>query len=160
MSETESTIQIRPGTAADVPALLDLWLRSVRATHAFLREEDIAFYHPLVRQALAGGFCCVITGNGGVPAGFMLLDGNMVEALFIDPDARGKGLGTRLLDKAWELQQPGTKLRVDVNEQNPAALAFYLARGFRRIGRSETDAAGKPFPLIHLEAANPDANKT
>jgi len=29
-------------------------------------------------------------------------------------------------------------------------LAFYLSKGFRRIGRSETDAMGRPFPILHL----------
>jgi putative acetyltransferase len=41
-------------------------------------------------------------------------------------------------------------LTVDVNEQNPEALAFYRACGFTVAGRSEVDDAGRPFPLLHL----------
>ncbi len=41
-------------------------------------------------------------------------------------------------------------LRVEVNEQNDAGLAFYLARGFSLVSRSETDRDGRPFPLLHL----------
>jgi putative acetyltransferase len=41
-------------------------------------------------------------------------------------------------------------LTVDVNEQNPEAVAFYLALGFHVVGRSATDAEGRPFPLLRL----------
>ncbi len=48
---------------------------------------------------------------------------------------------------------------VDVSEQATNVLPFYEARGFVRIGRSETDPQGRPYPLVHLryspqEAAN------
>jgi putative acetyltransferase len=41
-------------------------------------------------------------------------------------------------------------LTVDVNEQNPGALAFYLRMGFVARGRSERDGQGRPYPLLHL----------
>jgi hypothetical protein len=39
---------------------------------------------------------------------------------------------------------------VDVNEQNPQAMGFYLRMGFAVAGRSETDDVGRPFPILHL----------
>ena len=42
---------------------------------------------------------------------------------------------------------------VDVNEQNPQALGFYLRLGFVRHGRSPVDGSGKPFPILHLRLA-------
>ncbi|MFU6774762.1 GNAT family N-acetyltransferase, partial [Pseudomonas aeruginosa] len=41
-------------------------------------------------------------------------------------------------------------LSVDVNEQNPQACGFYRHYGFRQTGRSATDSAGRPFPLLHM----------
>jgi putative acetyltransferase len=41
-------------------------------------------------------------------------------------------------------------LRVDVNEGNPGALAFYRRLGFTQTGRSPLDGAGRPYPLLHL----------
>jgi len=41
--------------------------------------------------------------------------------------------------------------RLDVNEQNPQALGFYLHEGFEVIGRSETDGLGQPYPLLHMK---------
>jgi putative acetyltransferase len=46
-------------------------------------------------------------------------------------------------------------LTVDVNEQNTYAAAWYLRRGFVTIGRSETDADGRPYPLLHLRRVTP-----
>ena len=66
--------------------------------------------------------------------------------LFVEPDAHGRGVGTALLD-AVAARAP---LTVDVNEQNPAAHAFYRARGFVETGRSPLDGEGRPFPLVHL----------
>jgi putative acetyltransferase len=45
-------------------------------------------------------------------------------------------------------------LTVDVNEQNPEALRFYQAFGFRVIGRSAVHGTGRPFPLQYLSESN------
>ena len=39
---------------------------------------------------------------------------------------------------------------VDASEQATNAVPFYEARGFVRIGRSELDEQGRPYPLIHF----------
>ncbi len=39
---------------------------------------------------------------------------------------------------------------LDVNEQNPQALGFYLKQGFEVIGRTEHDGMGQPYPLLHM----------
>lgn len=40
---------------------------------------------------------------------------------------------------------------IDVNEQNPQAMRFYEKYGFIVTSRSETDAFGKPYPLVHMQ---------
>ena len=142
-------IAIRPYDPGELPALLTVWEDAVRASHHFLAESDIVGIRPEVVQA----FACLevwVAEAGGRAAGFMGMHGDMVEMLFIAPESMGTGLGTALLEKAQSLRE-GRALRVDVNEQNPAALAFYLSRGFRVTGRSGVDGAGRPFPLLHLE---------
>lgn len=129
--------------------LEELWLRSVRASHDFLSEEDIAGIRPEVGKALRR-LDTLVAEVDGVPAGFMMLRETMIEALFIDPAAMGRGLGTEFIEYATACF-PGRTLRVDVNEENASAAGFYLARGFKRAGRSATDSAGRPFPILHLE---------
>ncbi|UYO02030.1 GNAT family N-acetyltransferase [Paenibacillus sp. PSB04] len=142
--------QITAYREEDHDYLVELWYRAVRETHAFLTEADIAFYRRIVdEQALKHVEVWVEKDDSGVPLGFIGLDGGMVEMLFVDPDRHGQGIGTRLLRYAEQLK--GSRLRVDVNEQNDGAFAFYQRYGFVRTGRSELDGSGRPFPLLHLE---------
>ena len=151
---------IRPARPDDRAALVDLWLRSVRATHAFLSESDIQGLLPAVRdQALPALELYVLAGADGVPIGFLGIDGAAIEALFIAPEQLRRGGGRRLVEHARRLarERSHPALRVDVNEQNPGAVRFYEACGFEVRGRSPVDSAGRPFPLVHLVEAGPGA---
>lgn len=142
---------LRLRTAADHPRLLDIWERSVRATHHFLTEADIAELLPQVRDVYLDAVEIWVHEDADrVATGFIGLSDAQVEMLFLDPDRRGQGIGTRLLDHARGLRGA---LTVDVNEQNPAAHGFYRHYGFVDTGRSDTDGQGRPFPLIHMALA-------
>ena len=141
-------MRIRPATFDDRDELLELWQRSVRATHDFLTEEDIKHYHPLVRDgALKHLELWILVDEQDTPTGFMALDGRKLEMLFLDPGHLRQGGGSRLVAHARRLKGA---LQVDVNEQNLAARRFYEAMGFVLEGRSELDSSGRPFPLLHL----------
>lgn len=140
-------MNLRAATREDHPALLAIWLRAVRATHAFLTEPDIQALHPLVRDHALPALELWVLEEDGACAGWMGLDGAKLEALFIDPDRAGRGHGRRLVEQARALKGP---LTLDVNEQNPSAVAFYRRLGFRVVGRSDLDSQGRPFPLLHM----------
>lgn len=130
--------------------LVDIWERAVRATHHFLAESDIQFYHRIVRdEALGAVELWVARDAHGAPVGFMGLDGERIEMLFVDPDYHGQRIGSELIGHAERMKGPG--LQVDVNEQNEGAYAFYSRYGFVQTGRSEVDGSGKPFPLLHMK---------
>lgn len=143
---------IREGRTEDLETLVGIWLRSVRATHTFLTEADIQELLPVVREAALPALELWVLCDDDEVAGFMGLDGSNVEALFIDPAFARRGGGRMLLDHARRLKGA---LRVDVNEQNPEALKFYLAEGFEVVGRSDVDSGGRPFPLLHLRERRP-----
>jgi putative acetyltransferase len=138
---------IREALLSDHDTVFDIWLRSVRATHTFLTEDDIQSLAPLVPAELARLELWVLCPDGGPPVGFLGLSGSKVEALFLAPEWCRRGFGRRLLEHARGLKGP---LAVDVNEQNTEAVRFYEACGFAVVGRSEVDEAGRPFPLLHL----------
>ncbi|WP_313289597.1 acetyltransferase [Stutzerimonas nitrititolerans] len=139
---------IRQATNADHPLLLNIWQRSVRATHHFLQESDIEELLPQLRDNyLPAVELWVAVDTEDSPLGFIGLHENHVEMLFIEPDLRGKGIGRALLDHARSSRQ---QMSVDVNEQNPEAVGFYLHYGFVQTGRSPLDGEGRPFPLLHL----------
>ena len=130
-----------------VAALTDVWERSVRATHDFLSEEDVAELRPEVGPAIEGVAALAVAYADGAPCGFAGVQDGKLEMLFVAPEARGRGAGRALLAHAVECEGATT---LDVNEQNPQALGFYEHAGFRVEGRSPLDAAGRPFPLLHM----------
>lgn len=150
---------IRPRVAADDTVLGALWERSVRATHDFLPEDDIQRLLPLVRDTylpLPALDVWVFEDSQGL-AGFIATGGHNVEMLFIDPDRRGQGIGRQLLEHARARHDT---LTVDVNEQNPQAVGFYLHYGFIQVARSPLDGEGKPFPLLHMALPKPSTEGT
>jgi putative acetyltransferase len=139
---------IRDRLPTDNAVLVDIWHRAVKATHAFLSEPDIAALYPQVRDLyLPNVDVWVAQADDAGIAGFIGTSGAQVEMLFVDPDRFGQRVGTALLD---HVRARHAQLTVDVNEQNPGAHAFYRRYGFRDVGRSPTDSAGRPFPLIHM----------
>ncbi|EIE5641775.1 acetyltransferase [Salmonella enterica] len=124
-------INIRRSRHEEGEKLIAIWRRSVDATHDFLPEAPL----------------WVAVTEQGEPVGFMLLTGEHMDALFIDPDVRGQGIGKRLVEHALTLA-PG--LTTNVNEQNTQAVGFYKKLGFKVTGRSEVDDLGKPYPLLNL----------
>jgi putative acetyltransferase len=148
-------LRIRTARVADRERLLEIWERSVRATHHFLEDTDVISLKPLVAEELASDAVAwwVLASPADEPLGFLGYANDTVEALFIDPDHRGKGGGRLLVEQAQRLSA-GT-LAVDVNEQNERALGFYEALGFAVVDRSPTDSAGRPFPILHMKRAVP-----
>jgi ribosomal protein S18 acetylase RimI-like enzyme len=144
-------VSVRPARAADRDGLVELWERSARATHHFLRGEDIAALRPLVAVELASGAIdwWVAESAAGELRGFLGFANDAIEGLFVDPEHARQGVGQRLVEHAQSLATSNA-LRVDVNEQNEAAVRFYEARGFAVVGRSPTDSEGRPFPLLHM----------
>lgn len=133
-------------TPQEYPALLAVWESAVRATHTFLSEDDIAALRTRIPDYFAMVTLRVWRDQQGLIQGFVGTSGETVEMLFIDAESRGKGIGRALL--RWATEQGATQ--VDVNEQNPQALAFYQHCGFNVIGRSALDGQGRPFPILHM----------
>lgn len=133
----------------DFDRLTEIWEGAVRATHDFLTERDIRYYKKLVREEYLAAVELFAARNGdGTILGFMgMSPPNRVEMLFVDPLHMGNGVGTVLILHAAAKH---ACIELDVNEQNPAALAFYEKRGFVRVGRSALDGQGRAFPLVHM----------
>ena len=141
-------MKIRRGTQGDVPRALEIWRAAVDATHQFLSAEDRAEIDVMVAEEFLPNAELILAVDGSdFPIGFLVMDGNMIDALFVDPAHHGQGYGSLLLDHALKLAPDAT---VDASEQATNALPFYLSRGFKVSGRSETDGQGRPYPLIHL----------
>lgn len=140
-------------TEVDQERLFEVWEASVRATHAFLSEEDILTLSPAVRAELARPIPihCTRDAEGRVSA-FMVVEGDSLEGLFVAPAHRGAGVGRALLEHAIGALDAR---RVIVNEANPQAIGFYERMGFRVTSRSPMDGQGRPFPILHMALVTP-----
>lgn len=156
----DAVLRIRRATVSDHEALAALWRRSVEATHHFLTAVEVErLFHDVLHVYLPGvetvwlaEFLCAAgpaptSGDSG-PAGFIGCNGAHVEMLFVEPARFRRGVGQSLLAHAGAGR---VRLTLDVNEENPQALAFYQRQGFRIVGRSPLDGQGRPYPLLHME---------
>lgn len=134
--------------------LLAVWEKSVHSSHHFLKEEDIEYFKPLIRnQYFQVVELFVIQNEYGQTAAFMGLSDDMLEMLFVLPEEQGNGYGKALVNYAVNQCHI---YKVDVNEENEQAYHFYLRMGYKVVGRDATDPTGKPFPILHLQQYRKD----
>ncbi|WP_370933631.1 acetyltransferase [Amycolatopsis sp. cg13] len=139
---------LRP-SRGEYPRLLEIWRSAVEATHDFLTPADVEYYATRVPLYFPE-VDLTVADVDGIAAGFSGIAEGKLEMLFVHDDFRGRGVGTALLRAALD-RFPD--LTLDVNEQNPQAVGFYLHHGFEVVGRQETDSDGRPFPLLELKRA-------
>lgn len=129
--------------------VLNVWEASVRATHHFLKEEDIAYFKPLILNTYLDAVeLRGVRDDKNKIIGFIGVADKNLEMLFIHPNYRAKGIGKNLLEYAIGKLNVS---KVDVNEQNEQAVGFYQHFGFKIIGRSELDSSAKPYPVLHMK---------
>lgn len=131
-----------------IEKLVELWEGSVRATHLFLTEDDIAQLKQFVPQALIEVPRLFVATKDSVLLGFMGASGTMLEMLFVSADRRRQGVGSELLRYGIETCSLD---EVAANEQNPQARKFYEHMGFETYKRTELDEQGNPFPLLYMK---------
>lgn len=131
-----------------ISGLVSIWEKSVRASHFFLTEKDIADIRQQVAPALKMIPVLLVAIDDDNIVGFAGIFEDKLEMLFIDPVYFGQGMGYTLINycfKQYNIQF------VDVNEQNPQAFKFYQRQGFSVIKHSPLDSDGRPFPILHLQ---------
>ncbi len=129
---------VRRGDAGDARAAADLWLRA--------RKAAIGAIPPPVHDAddVRGHFASHIVGEcelwvaedeHGVLAGILVLDGDWVDQLYVDPQRTGRGIGSSLLDVAKRERPQGLSLWTFAS--NTGAQRFYVRHGFVEVDRTD-----------------------
>lgn len=143
-------LKLRPSQFQDAERTLQIWERAVDATHDFLLAADRRAIGEEVASFLPAAPLLLAVDANDVPQAFMLVVDGHMEALFVDPQYFGSGVGRQLVAHALA---GAPQLTTDVNAQNAQALGFYQRLGFVETGRSALDGQGRPYPLIHLRYA-------
>ena len=142
-------ISIPERTNALIEQLTDVWEQSVKATHLFLSESEIAEIKPYLPIALRQIQHLIIAENeAGYPVGFMGVESHKIEMLFISPEFRGKGIGRKFIQYGIEKFAAN---EVTVNEQNPQTVGFYEHMGYKVYKRTPLDEQGRPYPLLYMK---------
>ena len=148
----QAALSLRPAGADDLPVLMDMLRR-------FYVEDRIPLDEPRVRRGLTQLLADASLGAAlfaeaeGRRVGYLVLgwcfsveQGGrhaLIDELYLEPAARGRGLGTALLAAAcdWARGQGAEVARLEVNRHNPRARALYLRHGFRDDDRDILSAA-------------------
>jgi GNAT superfamily N-acetyltransferase len=88
------------------------------------------------RELIGQGGCVVAEDDEGTLLGYGVIDpaGNEIDALFVDPDCGGRGIGMALMDALYALADPARPLVLSASLN---AVPFYQRAGFQPL-REET----------------------
>ena len=132
-----------------IDQLVQVWEASVRETHLFLSDKEIRIIRNYVPQALREvSHLIVLEDEEKHPVGFMGLEDQKLEMLFLSPEKRRRGFGKKLLVYGMENYSVN---ELAVNEQNPLAIGFYEHLGFQVYKRSRHDEQGNPYPILYMK---------
>ncbi|GFN45347.1 putative N-acetyltransferase YjaB [Candidatus Regiella insecticola] len=120
--------QVSNAKKQDYLELIEVWEKSVQATHDFLPDKEIEQLKLLILDKYFDAVLikCIKNIEGKI-IGFSGVANHKIEMLFVAPAAQGQGIGSALCQYAIEYQEA---TKVDVNEQNPRAREFYEKIGF------------------------------
>jgi len=110
-----------------VTAITDEW-HSIEALRARLTRPNSEFLVADDGVRLGGMSYAEADASGGTV---------MLKQLYVLPSFQGHGIGGMLLDEIVESFPEARVLRLEVEEKNAKAVAFYLANGFVQTGRTE-----------------------
>lgn len=131
-------MNLRQARIEDAPRLAIIHRSAFKAAMPHLPDlhtpgEDLGFYQSVVLRE-----CDVwVVEDRDEIAGFIALKPGWVDHLYVATDHQGKGIGSRLINHAKEVQD---ELRLYTFQANAGARRFYDAHGFEII--EMTDGAG------------------
>jgi ribosomal protein S18 acetylase RimI-like enzyme len=144
-------LTLRRAVAGDAESVSDLYVRSRRAgaetgsipppVHA---DDEVAGW---IRHVVIPKLeCWVAQTSQGQVVGILVLRGEWIDQLYVDPDLTGRGIGAELLDLAKRERPRGLRLWTFVS--NERAQCFYERYGFREVERTDGSGNEEQAPAI------------
>jgi len=131
----ESGTLLRAATAADAGAIARIWREGWADAHVGHVPDDLveartpASFDERARELVGG---TVVAVRGGAVVGFVMVEGDQVDQLYLDRSARGAGVGALLLDEGERVVLAAGHPRawLAVATGNQAAHRFYARQGW------------------------------
>ncbi|SOD87335.1 GNAT family N-acetyltransferase [Streptomyces sp. Ag109_G2-15] len=132
-------IVLRRAAGPDAAAVADVWLRSYTAAlPTVVRAHTDDEVRDYFREVVVPSRETWVAEAGGGVVGMMVLAGDLLSQLYLDPDWRGRGIGDRFVTLAKE-RSPGG-LTLWTFQVNKPAHRFYERHGF--VAVESTDGSG------------------
>ena len=117
---------IRELQEKDINRVAEIWLDTNQKAHDFISDQYWRSNFELVRDMLTQAEVYVYEGNQEIQ-GFIGLNGEYIEGIFVSDKMQSKGIGKILLNYAKNTRK---KLFLNVYIKNTSAISFYQREGF------------------------------
>lgn len=117
---------IRKFEKNDIDAVMQIWKNENIKAHEFISKEYWNNNYNYVKAILPNAEIYVYVLNETI-LGFVGLNNNYIEGIFVDTNSQCKGIGTSLLNKVKENKD---NLTLCVYKKNRNAINFYKKNGF------------------------------
>jgi len=138
------TLTLRPYTAADEDAAIELWRRTWAQHYPHIDfNARVEWWRKRWRQELVPVAAIVIAQIDGALAGFVTVDPKTkyLDQIVVAPEHWGSDVGRALVDEAKRISPAGLDLLV--NKDNARAIRFYEKHGFVLIGDDVNPVSGR-----------------
>ena len=117
---------IRQYDEYDIDALMKIWLDTNIQAHNFISSDYWRSNYDMVRKILPYAEIYVYQDDSAKQIiGFIGLNGNYIEGVFVKETMQSKGIGKMLLDYVKNFK---TTLTLSVYQKNKKAIRFYLRK--------------------------------
>ena len=123
---------IRKLKKEDIDEVMEIWKKENIRTHNFISKEYWENNYEYVKDILPNADIYVYIMNENI-VGFIGVDNDHIEGIFVDINNQHNGIGTSLLNKIKEEKE---KLTLSVYKKNINAIKFYKKNGFIITGES------------------------
>ena len=131
---------IRKLRKADINRVAEIWLDANRKAHAFVPASYWERNFASVKEMLPQAEVYVYETESGIQ-GFLGLNGEYIEGIFVSEGAQSRGIGKCLLDCVKDRK---SALRLNVYQKNMRAIRFYRREGFQIRCEGLDAATGEP----------------
>lgn len=117
---------IRKMQSADLNCVSQIWLNTNISSHNFIHEDYWKSNYTEVKSLLSKAEIYVYEDRSEI-FGFIGLNGNYIEGVFVSEKMQSKGIGTELLNF---VKSANSKLSLNVYKKNKTAVNFYRKQNF------------------------------
>ena len=130
---------IRKLQDADIDRVADIWLDANLKAHSFISPQYWKGNFETVKKMLPQAEVYVYENDREI-WGFIGLNGEYIEGIFVSGEMQSRGVGKRLLDF---VKTKKTELRLNVYQKNMRAIRFYQREGFKILREGMDEATGE-----------------